>query len=152
MRQNFKRAKVLVIDDSSDHWLLIKKAMQHCLPEVTLVHVSSVQETLELLQEWNTQEWELPQLILQDLYLPTREAGWQLLNQIKAMSTTVSLIPLIMFSSSNDHLDVEEAYHAGVSSYLVKPIDYTDWVAYFNELRAYWWETVTLPPVQFSIY
>ncbi|GAB4040753.1 response regulator [Spirosoma gilvum] len=152
MRDNFKRAKVLVIDDSADHWMLIKKAMQQCLSEVTLVHVSDEQQTLDLLQEWSTQEWELPQLILQDLYIPTREAGWQLLAQIKAMGPTVNRIPLVMFSSSDNQDDIEYAYQAGVSSYLIKPVEYSDWVAYFTELRAYWWETVTLPPVQFTIY
>lgn len=151
LRSNTKSIKVLVIEDSADHWLLMKKAMQQCIPEASPVYVSSPEEALELLHEWSTQEWELPKLIFQDLYLPTREDGWHLLKQIKTMTTSCKRIPVVMLSSSNTHIDVADAYRRGIASYLVKPVDFSGWLTYFKELRTYWLDTAALLPVHFSL-
>lgn len=151
LRTNAKSIKILVIEDSADHWLLMKKAMQQCLPEANPVHVSSPEEAMELLSEWSTQEWELPKLIFQDLYLPSREDGWHLLKQIKTMTTSCKRIPVVMLSSSDIHIDVADAYRRGIASYLVKPVDFSGWLAYFKELRTYWLDTATLLPVHFSL-
>lgn len=151
IKANFKRAKVLFIEDSDDHWLLIERAMQECLPEITLVRALSPQQALAFLHEWQHQEWEIPKLIIQDLYLPNRAAGWQLLRQIKQMPAPFGQVPVIMLSSSDDAEDVMEAYTIGASSYLVKPTMFAEWIAYFQELRTYWWETVSLPPLQYIL-
>ena len=151
IKANFKRAKVLIIEDNADHWTLIKKAMQQCLPEVESVRVDTPDQALVLLNNWSTQEWEIPKLILQDLYLPNSVDGWYLLERIKAMPAPCKQIPVVVLSSSNHNVDIEEAYRRGSSSYLVKPTSFAEWLTYFQELRTYWWETVTLPPTQFSL-
>lgn len=151
IKANFIQAKVLVIDDSDDHWLLIRKAMQTCLSEVTVVRAATVEQALDWLSDWQTQEWEVPKLILQDLYIPERENGWALLKAIKEMPAPLNQIPIIMLSASMSSHDIMDAYKLGVSSYLTKPNTYEEWIAYFQELRAYWWETVSLPPLQFSV-
>ena len=150
-KANFKRAKVLVIEDSDDHWLLIERAMQECLLEVTPVRAASPQQALAFLHEWQHQEWEIPKLVIQDLYLPDRAAGWQLLRQIKQMPAPFCQVPVIMLSSSNDCNDIMEAYSLGAASYLVKPTTFAGWLTYFQELRIYWWETVSLPPLQYVL-
>ncbi|CAN5384659.1 response regulator [soil metagenome] len=151
LRHNTKQVKVLVIEDSADHSVLMKSALHQCIPEVNPVFVDNPGEALELLNEWSTQEWELPKLIFQDLYLPSREDGWHLLQQIKTMSPSCNRVPVVMLSSSDNRADIVDAYIRGVASYLVKPTDFADWLTYFKELRTYWIDTVTLPPVQFSI-
>ena len=149
IQANFRNTKVLAVDDSPDHLVLIKNAMQHCLPEVELVCAETSDQALTLLNGWITQEWELPKLILQDLYLPNKVDGWRLLAQIKSMSPVSRQIPIVMLSSSNCQADIDEAYQYGSTLYLVKPFDFDGWLTYFKELRTYWWETVTLPPTQF---
>ena len=151
IRANLRQAKVLIIEDNLDHWVLMKKALQHCLPEVTHIRVDTPDQALELLNEWRHQEWEIPKLIILDLYLPDRMDGWKLLQQIKAMPASCSQIPVVMLSSSDVRNDISEAYDRGAASYLVKPTDLMGWIAFFQELRTYWWETVTLPPLQFSV-
>ncbi|MVM38095.1 response regulator [Spirosoma sp. HMF3257] len=150
IKANFKLAKVLIVEDNDDHWILIKQAMQQCLSEVTPVRVATPEQALTLLNEWHYQEWEIPKLILLDLYLPTIQAGWELLEQIKKMPSPLNQIRIVMLSSSEVPSDILKAYQLGVSSYLVKPASFADWVTYFQELRAYWWETVSLPPTQYS--
>lgn len=151
IKANFNLAKVLVVDDSDDHWHLIQKSLKACLPEVKSVRAATPQQALNLLNEWETQEWELPKQILLDLYMPDRKDGWGLLKQIKAMPAPLNQIPIVMLSSSTDNYDILKAYQLGVSSYLVKPASYEEWLAYFQELRTYWWETTTLPPLQFTL-
>lgn len=151
IKANLRQSKVLIIDDSDDQWLLMKRAFQEALPEVTPVRVSAPDQATALLDEWRTQEWEIPKLILLDLYLPDNTDGWQLLKKIKSMPPPICQILVVMFSSSVNTTDITTAYELGVASYLVKPVNYESWVSYFMELRTYWWETVTLPPLHFSV-
>ena len=150
-KANFKQAKVLVIEDNEDHWSLIKRAMQQCLPEVTPVWINTADNALEIMRRCGAQEWEMPKLILLDLYLPTRAGGWDLLQHIKSLPPPCNQIPVVILSASGDPADISESYQYGSSSYLVKPTDFPGWLTYFNELRIYWWETVTLPPLNFSV-
>ena len=150
-KANFKRAKVLIVEDNDDQWLLIQKAMKEVLPEVATVRVSVPVQALVLLEEWETQEWEIPKMILLDLYLPENKDGWDLLQQIKSLPSPFNRIPIVMLSASVSQTDIKTAYEFGVSSYLVKPVDFQDWLTYFQELRTYWWETVTLPPLQYKL-
>ena len=92
----------------------------------------------------------MPKLIILDLYLPKRADGLELLRQIKALPSPCNQLPVVMLSSSSDRTDISQSYQYGGSSYLVKPTDFEAWLTYFQELRTYWWETVTLPPLQFS--
>lgn len=144
-RRSGKQDKILVIDDYSEHWLLIESAINQCLPGTVPVHATTPAGTLALLAEWSAQPGELPKLILQDLYLPNREEGWQLLDQLKETSPLYSQIPVVIVSVSDNRADIKEAYQRGAASYLVKPSRFEDWLTYFNQLRIYWWETVTLP-------
>ncbi|MVM28696.1 response regulator [Spirosoma sp. HMF4905] len=150
IKANFRLAKVLVVDDNDDHWLLIKQAMQQCLPEVIPVRAATPEQAIILLNEWRYQEWEIPKLILLDLYLPDNKDGWALLEQIKQMPAPLNQIRIVMLSSSEAASDILKAYKLGVSSYLIKPNKFSDWLTYFRELRTYWWETVSLPPTNYS--
>ena len=149
-KANFERAKVLVVEDNDDQWVFIQKAMQEVLPEVSTIRAASPGEALVLLKEWQDQEWEIPKLILLDLYLPADKDGWALLRQIKSMPSLFNQIPIMMLSASVSKVDITTAYELGASSYLVKPIGFSAWLTYFQELRTYWWETVTLPPLHFK--
>ncbi|AUD01800.1 response regulator [Spirosoma pollinicola] len=150
IKANFSRAKLLIIDDNDDQWMLIRRAMQECLSEVTPIRASTPEQAIDLLSDWQFQEWEIPKLILLDLYLPDSQEGWGLLRQIKTMPSPFNHIPIVMFSSSSSAEDISTAYQLGVSSYVVKPTDFKDWLSYFQEIRSYWWETITLPPIQYT--
>ncbi|MFD2934107.1 response regulator [Spirosoma flavum] len=151
-RDNFRNANLLIIEDNPDHGILMKEAIVQCLPEVKTALVSSEEEALLYLNQCRTEEWNYPKLILLDLYLPERQNGWRLLEQIKAMPGAMGKIPVVLLSSSNSKSDISEAYQRGCSSYLVKPQLAADWLRYFQSLRTYWWETVTLPKIEVSLF
>jgi CheY-like chemotaxis protein len=152
LRDNFRNANLLIIEDNPDHGKLMKDSIGQCLPEVNTALVSSEAEALVFLNQCRTEEWNYPKLILLDLYLPERQNGWRLLEKIKAMPAAMGKIPVVLLSQSSNQQDILEAYQRGCSSYLVKPRLAADWLRYFQSLRTYWWETVTLPKIEISLF
>lgn len=146
VKANFVLAKMLIIEDNNDQWTLIKRSLDLCLSEVSAIHVTNSKDALDLLATWQFQEWELPRLILLDLYLPSPEEGLNLLEELKR--SFYSRIPVIVLSASNQETDIEKAYQFGASAYQVKPSSFEDWLFFFKRFRTYWWETVSLPPIQ----
>ncbi|RRB04946.1 response regulator [Larkinella rosea] len=146
-----RNKKVLIIDDNADQHLLIKNAMNRCLPELKLVQTLTADQALSYLCSCISDDWEAPELILLDLYLPTREDGWQILQAIRALPAPLGHIPVVMLSSSNKPEDIQEAYQRGSSCYLVKPLVFTEWLESFEIIREYWWNTVALPSVRFGL-
>ena len=144
-RNNFKNAQLLLIEDNPDHAVIISNAVRQCLPEVKIVLVTTEDDALIYLDHCRLEEWDSPKLIVLDLYLPDRQSGWRVLEQIRSMPAALSKTPVVMLSSSASRSDVTEAYERGCSSYLVKPQVFEDWLSHFKMLRTYWWETVTLP-------
>ncbi|RZM08500.1 MAG: response regulator [Pedobacter sp.] len=147
-KNNFKNDRVLVVEDNNDQWTIMQKALYKVLPEIKPIRVASQLQAESLLAEWLQHEWEIPKLILLDLYLPQSEQGWQVLGHIRSLPSPYNTLPVVILSSSMDEDDISEAYRRGCSAYLVKPVLFADWLAYFEQLRAYWWETVTLPIIR----
>lgn len=151
-RANFKNAKLLVIEDNADHGFMIQNEMRRSMPEVNTVLVTNEDEAVTYLDHCKVNDWDVPKLILLDLYLPDRQGGWRLLDYIRSLPAALGKMPVVLFSYSNDLGDIAEAYQRGCSSYLVKPTLAAEWQPYFNLLRNYWWETVTLPTSRLSIF
>ena len=145
LKQNFRHAKVLIIDNDPDHLVLIERAMKKALPEVEPITASSEEQAFTYLNNCMLRETRLPKLILLDLYVPTREDAWRILHRIKNLPEPLSTIPVVLLSSSDHKEDILEGYKNGASSYLVKPVSAQEWQARFQMLRTYWWETVLLP-------
>lgn len=145
VRRNFRGAKILFIDDNPDHCALVRTVLQACMPEVTLLVAPTVEEALNQLSQCLAAPTSLPRLVLLDLYLPQIQDGWRLLQVLKAGDSPYRLVPVTVLSHSDKPSDVKTSYELGAASYLVKPTDYPQWLAYFGSLRDYWWHTVTLP-------
>lgn len=152
VRDNFKNAKLLIVEDNADHSFIIQGALQRSIPEVKAIFVTNEEEALSYLNRCLTEEWEIPKLVLLDLYLPDRQSGWRVLAGIRDLPTALAKIPVVLFSHSSHHDDILESYRRGCSSYIAKPSLPTDWQDYFQVLRSYWWETVTLPRNGFAVF
>ncbi|GAB3894624.1 response regulator [Spirosoma agri] len=143
-RRKANRIPILIIEDNADQWLIIRSALSQCFPEVEPVWTNNATQALKYLEACSTDDAKLPRLILQDLYLPSREEGWGLLDSIKS-HTLYRQIPLVILSNSQDHSDVLKSYTFSIASYIIKPITYHQWLTCFYTFRRYWWESVMLP-------
>lgn len=143
--RNHKEGTLLVIEDNSDHWLMMKLALQESIPEIQTSWASGAGSALDYLVSVKTAGEAYPKLILLDLYLPERQAGLDFLRQLKA-NNLMRQIPVVILTSSDQLSDVEEAYNLGCASYVTKPVDQAQWADLFRSMRLYWWDTVTLPP------
>ena len=144
-KRSSREAIILLIEDNPDDFLIIKRVLFDCMPKVKLVVATTAEEALHQLSQDNQIHKRIPRLILLDLYLPKRTNGLDLLKQIKGSTSPYRLIPVAVLSHSELPEDVRMSYDLGTNSYIVKPGNYDQWRAYFQSLRQYWWDTVTLP-------
>jgi CheY-like chemotaxis protein len=77
-----------------------------------------------------------PKVVLLDLKLPKVD-GIEVLREIKSDARTRH-VPVVMLTSSQEERDVLETYRLGVNSYIVKPVDFSNFVHAVSELGLYW--------------
>jgi two-component system response regulator len=85
-----------------------------------------------------------PRVVLLDLKLPKVD-GLEVLRQIRA-HPTLRHLPVVILTSSREECDVVESYDIGVNSYIVKPVDFNQFVQTVQTLGLYWL-LVNEPPV-----
>ncbi len=78
----------------------------------------------------------LGKVIFLDLKLP-KVNGLEVLKQIKSNDKTRQ-IPVIIVTSSKEDPDITAAYELGANSYVVKPVNYNNFVEKINQLGLYW--------------
>ncbi|MGE7993636.1 response regulator [Pseudomonas sp. NPDC089554] len=77
-----------------------------------------------------------PAVLLLDLKLPKVDG----LEVLKAVRTTAELrsIPTVMLTSSREEPDLLRAYELGVNAYVVKPVEFKEFVAAISDLGVFW--------------
>ncbi len=84
-----------------------------------------------------------PVLVLLDLKLP-HVAGLEILRQLRAEPST-HLIPVVIFSRSDNERDIAESYALGANGYVVKPVEYDKFSRVIGEVARYWL-ALNVPP------
>jgi len=77
-----------------------------------------------------------PKVIFLDLKLP-KISGLEVLQEIKSNPLTKSL-PVVMVTSSREDPDIRKAYELGVNSYVVKPVNFEDFLSAMSQTGLYW--------------
>ena len=84
-----------------------------------------------------------PAVVLLDLKLPKVD-GLEVLRQLKD-DPTLRTVPVVMLTSSREEQDLLRSYQLGVNAYVVKPVDFQDFVLALQKLGLFW-AVVNLPP------
>lgn len=77
-----------------------------------------------------------PKVVLFDLKLP-KVNGLEVLKIVKADKRTAN-IPIVVVTSSKQEPDIKDAYALGVNSYVVKPVDFDQFINAMSSLGLYW--------------
>lgn len=77
-----------------------------------------------------------PAVILLDLKMP-RMDGIEVLKVIKT-DPVLKLIPVVMVTSSREESDLVQSYELGVNAYVVKPVDFMQFMDAIKQLGAFW--------------
>jgi CheY-like chemotaxis protein len=77
-----------------------------------------------------------PSVILLDLKMPKVD-GFQVLERLKS-DPQLKLIPIVVFSSSREEKDILRCYQLGANAYVVKPMDFQQYVAALTDVVRFW--------------
>jgi two-component system, response regulator len=78
----------------------------------------------------------VPKVVLLDLKLPLVD-GIEVLRRVKGNPATRA-IPVVVLTSSKEERDLVESYQLGANSYIVKPVDFSQFTDAVRELGMYW--------------
>src|SRR5271168_1301505 len=84
-----------------------------------------------------------PAVLLLDLKLPKVD-GLEVLQQVKS-DERLRMVPVVVLTSSREEKDMVTSYKLGVNAYVVKPVDFHEFVNAVKELGAFW-AVINEPP------
>lgn len=132
--------EVLLVEDDPAHAEIVRRNFESFRIANRLRHVWDGEEALDYLfrrgKYASPQESPRPGVILLDLRLPKID-GLEVLKTIKS-DPDLRRIPVVILTTSAAEADKIKAYDSYASSYLVKPVDYTQFVALMQTLGYYW--------------
>jgi len=144
MDKGKKEINIIVAEDDSDDFYLIKKVLGEFFPELHTTWVKDGEELTDFLLQGRHKKYggdHLP-VILLDLNMP-RKDGRQALEEIKA-NAELCLIPVIVFTTSDAPADARNVYKLGAAAYVLKPSTYPEYVSFAKSLKN-WLERISLP-------
>jgi DNA-binding response OmpR family regulator len=129
---------VLVEDDPRDVELTLTALGEYNLTnEVVVTHDGA--EALDYLYcrgNFKARASGNPAVLLLDLKLP-KVNGLEVLQQIKG-DESLKMIPVVVLTSSREERDMVASYKLGVNAYVVKPVDFHEFVNAIKELGMFW--------------
>lgn len=136
-------ARILLVEDSVADAKLFRLGLEEAGTDTELVRAHDTVEALALLAAVSAGEHARPDVVVTDLDLP-RGSGIDVLRHVRT-DPALRTIPVVVFSTSRDDVDVATAYECGASSYVVKPLDLNRFCDVVREIESYWTATVRLP-------
>jgi CheY-like chemotaxis protein len=136
---------LIVEDDPNDLELTLTALGEYNLANEVVV-TRDGQEALDFLYcrgEFQSRPNDNPAVILLDLKLP-RVDGLEVLQQVKA-DERLRTIPVVVLTSSHEEKDMVRSYKLGVNAYVVKPVDFHEFVNAVKELGVFW-AVINEPP------
>jgi CheY-like chemotaxis protein len=136
---------LIVEDDPNDVELTLTALGEYNLANEVVV-TRDGEEALDYLHcrgRYATRTSDNPAVMLLDLKLPKVD-GLEVLQQIKS-DEKLRLIPVVVLTSSHEERDMVASYRLGVNAYVVKPVDFHEFVNAIKELGIFW-AVINEPP------
>lgn len=148
MTDSFEPCEILLVEDNPNDAELVMRAFRKNNITNRIHVVGDGAEALDFI--FGTGAFrgrdtsDCPKVVLLDLKLP-KVSGLQVLERMKGKKET-AMIPVVVLTSSREDKDIEKCYRLGVNSYIVKPVEFEDFVKAVSELGLYWMALNQSPP------
>jgi CheY-like chemotaxis protein len=133
-------------DDADDRYLLQTAFTETGYPE----RIDFVENGIEVLNYLDanytnnhTDERSLPGFILLDLNMPKKD-GREVLKELK-QHPVFKKIPVIVFTTTKNEIEIKRCYELGANSYVVKPISFDALLKVVENIRSFWFQTASIP-------
>jgi DNA-binding response OmpR family regulator len=139
--------RILLVEDSPNDVELTLAALaeNHLANEVVVARDG--EEALDYLYQrgmFRLREPGHPAVVLLDLKLPKVD-GLEVLARLKG-DAELKVVPIVMLTSSREERDLINSYNLGVNAYVVKPVDFREFVWAIKEIGCFWAVINQLPP------
>ena len=138
--------RILLVEDSpNDVELILTALSENCLANEVVV-VRDGEEALDYLYRKGVFKLRMegnPVVVLLDLKLPKVD-GLEVLAQIKS-DPELRAVPVVVLTSSREEQDLLNSYNLGTNAYVVKPVNFHEFVDAIKGLGLFW-AVVNQPP------
>ena len=136
---------ILLVEDNPDDEVLTRRVLKKSKIQNDVVVAHDGVEALDYLFGTGVHAGveRLPYMVLLDRKLP-RIDGHEVLCRLRADHRT-RLLPVVVFTSSNEEQDIYKSYSLGANSYICKPVDYNRFSEAVSQLGLYWLSLNTIP-------
>jgi CheY-like chemotaxis protein len=130
---------ILLVEDNPNDLELTLVALDKSQLANEVIVARDGQEAIDYLTcegEWKERAPGNPAVILLDLKLPKID-GLEVLDMIRSNASLKS-VPVVMLTSSREEQDLVRSYELGVNAYVVKPVEFAEFVEAISDLGVFW--------------
>jgi len=141
------RTILLAEDSPKDVELTLEALAAHNLANQVVVVKDGV-EALEFLRcegNYKLRRKGIPAVLLLDIKMP-RMDGIETLRTIRS-DPALKMLPVVMLTSSREEQDLIRSYELGVNAYVVKPVDFKEFIEAVKQVGVFWAIINELPPI-----
>ena len=124
---------ILLVEDDQVDVMIVRRAMKELKVLNGLQVAQNGEEALAYLRDPTAAK---PCIILLDLNMP-RMNGIEFL-QARQADPTLNALPVVVLTSSSEERDMVQSYRLGVAGYMLKPVDYRQFVETMRVIDMYW--------------
>jgi DNA-binding response OmpR family regulator len=138
--------RILIVEDDPRDVELTLMALEDYKLANQVVVTRDGQEALDYLYcrgQFQTRSDGNPAVVMLDLKLPKVD-GLEVLKQVRS-DEHLKMVPVVVLTSSHEEKDMMRSYKLGVNAYVVKPVDFHEFVNAVKELGVFW-AVINEPP------
>jgi CheY-like chemotaxis protein len=140
-----KPIDILLVEDNPGDVVLVEEVLSDSKMWNRLHVVSDGEQAMEFVRRQGKHAGApRPDLILLDLNLP-KKSGREVLREVKTHPDPKT-IPVVVLTSSKSDDDVVKSYELHANAYILKPVDFHQFMKVMRAIEDFWFVTVKLPP------
>lgn len=138
------RMEILLVDDNPADVRMVREGLKEAIPEAHLSVARDGAEAIRFLRrEGAYAKAPHPDLIILDLRLP-KKSGFDVLREIR-QDSMLGNIPVVVQSSSESPIDIQQAYSLHANCYITKPAEFEEFNRTMRILAQFWVTVAKLP-------